>query len=175
MSKYIIQLNISSVTYILNMKIEWSIPKKAVLVSGSSEGETELNAFDNALLKAGLGNANLVKVSSIIPKDTVWLEKVPKYPVGMIIPVVYSSIVSSIKSEKISAAVGVGVDDEGKGFICEYSGITEEYKAVEKVRSMVVNGFNIRGWKLKKIIYKSAVYEIVDKPACAFAAVAFFK
>ena len=168
------QLNINRVTYYVNMKIGWSVPKKAVIVSGSSEGETELNAFDNALLKAGLGNANLVRVSSIVPRGTIWLEKVPKYPVGMIIPIVYGSIVSSIKSEEISAAVGIGVDDEGKGFICEYSGITEEYKAVEKVKSMVVNGFNIRGWKLEKIKYKSAVYKVGDKPACAMAAVAFF-
>ena len=35
--------------------------------AASAEGGTSLNAFDNALLAAGLGDINLVKVSSIMP------------------------------------------------------------------------------------------------------------
>ncbi|NMB16013.1 MAG: pyruvoyl-dependent arginine decarboxylase, partial [Firmicutes bacterium] len=42
-------------------------PEKFTLVAGGSEGPTGLNAFDNALLAAGLGNLNLVRVSSILP------------------------------------------------------------------------------------------------------------
>ncbi len=43
------------------------IPKKFSLVAGSAEGTSELNAFDNALLNAGIGNLNLIKVTSILP------------------------------------------------------------------------------------------------------------
>lgn len=37
------------------------------LVGGSGEGATRLNAFDAALLDAGVGNTNLIKLSSILP------------------------------------------------------------------------------------------------------------
>ena len=42
-------------------------PTKFFLVSGSSEGFTLLNAFDGALLASGVGDTNLVKMSSILP------------------------------------------------------------------------------------------------------------
>ena len=35
--------------------------------AGAAEGETELNAFDNALLAAQVGNLNLIRVSSVLP------------------------------------------------------------------------------------------------------------
>ena len=33
---------------------------------GHAEGRTPLNAFDSALLAAGIGNVNLLKISSIV-------------------------------------------------------------------------------------------------------------
>ena len=39
----------------------------AAATAGRAEGGTTLNAFDNALLAAGIGNINLIKVSSILP------------------------------------------------------------------------------------------------------------
>ena len=39
----------------------------AAATAGRAEGGTPLNAFDNALLAAGIGNINLIKVSSILP------------------------------------------------------------------------------------------------------------
>ena len=45
-------------------------PTLHAFVSGSSEGFTPLNAFDGALLDAGVGNTNLVKMSSIVPPAT---------------------------------------------------------------------------------------------------------
>ncbi|HBG22160.1 MAG TPA: pyruvoyl-dependent arginine decarboxylase, partial [Peptococcaceae bacterium] len=38
------------------------VPSKFNLVTGSGEGATPLNAFDAALLDAGIGNLNLVRV-----------------------------------------------------------------------------------------------------------------
>ena len=34
-----------------------------------AEGRTPLDAFDNALLAAGIGNVNLLKISSIVPPE----------------------------------------------------------------------------------------------------------
>ncbi len=37
------------------------VPKKYFVTAASAEGLSELNAFDNALLKAGIGNVNLLQ------------------------------------------------------------------------------------------------------------------
>ena len=42
-------------------------PCKFTLVAGNGEGGTPLNAFDAALIEAGIGNLNLLRVSSILP------------------------------------------------------------------------------------------------------------
>ena len=36
---------------------------RIAIVSGKDEGPTKLNAFDNALTDAGIGDVNLIKVS----------------------------------------------------------------------------------------------------------------
>ena len=46
----------------------------AAATAGHAEGGTTLNAFDNALLAAGIGNINLIKVSSILPPDVPVVE-----------------------------------------------------------------------------------------------------
>ena len=43
------------------------LPKQYFIVAGKGEGFTPLNAFDAALGDAGVGDLNLVKVSSIVP------------------------------------------------------------------------------------------------------------
>ena len=47
--------------------MSWINSKKSHYVAASAEGCTKLNAFDNALLKMGTGNVNLVKLSSVNP------------------------------------------------------------------------------------------------------------
>jgi len=54
-------------------------PKKFSLVAGVSEGKTRLTAFDKALLAAGIGNINLIKLSSILPPN-VSLPEISRYP-----------------------------------------------------------------------------------------------
>ena len=43
---------------------------RIAIVSGASEGPTELNAFDNALYEAEIGDVNLIKVSSMLEANT---------------------------------------------------------------------------------------------------------
>ena len=42
-------------------------PTKYFMAHGCAEGMSELNAFDAALMNAGVGNTNLVRMSSILP------------------------------------------------------------------------------------------------------------
>ena len=74
------------------------------LVSGVGSGNTELNAFDNALYNAGVGNYNLIKVSSILPpisKEEIVVGGVA----GGILPIAYGSKIEHEKGAQIVAAV----------------------------------------------------------------------
>ncbi|HOJ14407.1 MAG TPA: pyruvoyl-dependent arginine decarboxylase, partial [Deltaproteobacteria bacterium] len=68
-------------------------PTTYFMTSGSSEGFTKLNAFDGALMAAGIGNTNLVKMSSICPPHTTQVDSV-NLPHGALVPVAYASITS---------------------------------------------------------------------------------
>ena len=99
-----------------------SIPKHFFLVTGASEGYTPLNAFDGALLNAGIGNTNLRKLSSIIPPGATLIDPVP-IPAGIYLPVAYGSLHSNVPGEWIAAAVATAVpqDPSFPGIIMEYS------------------------------------------------------
>src|SRR5215813_4472944 len=83
----------------------WKPVTKAATTSGSAEGTTALNAFDNALLAAGIGNINLVKVSSILPPDAEVVE-LPRLRPGAIVPTAFAAITSEVPGEVVAAAVG---------------------------------------------------------------------
>lgn len=141
------------------------------LVKGSAEGHTPLNSFDNAILNAGIGNTNLVKMSSILPPSAEEINPV-KLPYGALIPIAYAAITNWEVGSMISAAVAVGIPEnpELPGLIMEYSSREPQEIVEKKVREMVSQGFVFRGFKLKEI--KSiSVHHIVEKTATAFAGV----
>lgn len=155
--------------------MSWTTPKKAIMLAASAEGGTKLNAFDNALLKMGIGNVNLVKLSSVIPSHIEWIEKVPEVPIGMLLPTVYAHIESDEPGTTISAALGVGISEGNEGgLIYEYSGYCTKEEATEMVRRMVEEGFRVRGWKLKEFRVAAAEITVKNKPAAVVAAVVMF-
>ncbi len=155
--------------------MSWTTPKKAIMLAASAEGGTKLNAFDNALLKMGIGNVNLVKLSSVIPSHIEWIEKVPEVPIGMLLPTVYAHIESDEPGTTISAALGVGISEGNQGgLIYEYSGYCTKDEATEMVRRMVEEGFRVRGWKLKEFKVAAAEITVRNKPAAVVAAVVMF-
>ena len=83
----------------------WTPVTKAATTSGSAEGETSLNAFDNALLAAGIGNINLVKVSSILPPEAEVVD-LPRLRPGAIVPTAFAAMTSEVPGEVVAAAVG---------------------------------------------------------------------
>ena len=121
----------------------------------------------------GIGNVNLVKLSSIIPAYIEWINELPKnIPVGMLLPTVYAHIESDEPGSTITAALGVGISEGNEGgLIYEYSGYCTKEEAEKMVHKMAEEGFKVRGWKLKE--FKAAVAEITvkDRPAAAIAAV----
>jgi arginine decarboxylase len=102
----------------------------AAATAGHAEGGTTLNAFDNALLAAGIGNINLIKVSSILPPEVPVID-LPKIKLGALIPTAYAAMTSETPGETVAAAVGYAVpDDPAKnGVIMEFHGVATRAEA----------------------------------------------
>ncbi|MBN2232319.1 MAG: arginine decarboxylase, pyruvoyl-dependent [Deltaproteobacteria bacterium] len=146
-------------------------PNIHFLVSGSSEGFTQLNSFDGALLDAGIGDTNLVKMSSIVPPGSRVVEPV-KLPAGALVPVAYASITSSLPGEMISAAVAAAYPDDPSlpGLIMEYSSRGHREEVEDIVRRMAAKGLEMRGRSAARIDSISVQHK-VESIGTAFAAV----
>lgn len=146
------------------------MPRKFSLVAACSEGRTELTAFDRALLKAGVGNVNLLKVSSILPPNARFSESLDIRP-GSLLPIAYGYMTSPRAGEMIAASVGIGISsEENYGVIMEFSGSCSKDEALERVADMVREAFEVRGLPLKNLMVKGVEHR-VEKIGCVFAAV----
>lgn len=145
------------------------LPKKYFLTAAAAEGETELTAFDGALLKARVGNTNLLKVSSILPPGCEY-EPGLIIPPGSLLPIAYGTIISTVPGEVISAAVAVGIKRNSFGIIMEYEGRCGGDESEAWVRKMVAEAFRIRNLELDEVKV-AATEHTVRRIGCAFAAV----
>lgn len=103
---------------------------KVAIVSGKAEGPTKLNSFDNALLEAGIGDVNLIKVSSMLEKDTE-IELLPKLKPGAMVNCVLATVSSNNRGDIISSAVAIAIGDN-LGCVVENSKINESPENVKK-------------------------------------------
>jgi arginine decarboxylase len=143
----------------------------AAATAGHAEGGTPLNAFDNALLAAGIGNVNLVKVSSILPPDVPVID-LPKLKPGALIPTAYAALTSEVPGQTLAAAVGYAVpDDPAKnGVIMEFHGQATREEAEQAIRAMLDEAFRVRGEPIREMSVL-AVEHTVERVGCALAAV----
>src|SRR5262245_23784309 len=142
------------------------------MTAGTAEGGTPLNAFDNALLTAGIGNVNLIKVSSIIPPEVDVVE-LPQIKPGALVPTAYAAMTSTTPGQIIAAAVGYAlpVDRTKPGVIMEFHDVTDRGTAEEAIREMLTEAFRVRGQAVRQV-QVGAVDRRVERAGCALAAVA---
>lgn len=148
-------------------------PTQFSLTSGAAEGRTRLNAFDKALLVAGVGDTNLIRVSSILPPAARQCEVGDlKLPKGGLVPLAYASIDGTTPGRMISAAVAVGVpeDENEAGVIMEFEDHAHLETVEAIVRQMVVDAFEYRNRKLREIL-SVGIQHKVEVCGAAFAAV----
>ena len=97
--------------------------ERIYITKGKGEGHTSKSAFDDALNDAGLGNLNLISVSSIIPPGSeIEIERtnMPQWPVGSFVHAVLG--ISNVrKGETTGIALGWAIAKEG-GVIMEQEG-----------------------------------------------------
>lgn len=145
-------------------------PNLFALTAGAGEGGTLLNAFDAALLDAGIGNLNLLRVSSILPPGAVYRGGL-SIPPGSLLPVAYGTIASDTPGDRIAAAVAMGRSTpEEFGVIMECSGHCSREEIEERIRAMVAEGFAVRGLPLTEVRV-AAIEWRVQKIGAVIAAV----
>ncbi len=145
------------------------MPNRYTLVAAAAEGKKELTAFDQALLKAGIGNVNLLRVSSILPPGAEYTPALA-VPPGSLVPIAYGSLVSEEKGSLIAAAVAVGVAAKDFGVIMEFAGYCRQREAEDRVREMVEEAFAYRGMKLQEIKVIGVEHRVIHC-GCVFAGV----
>ncbi|RJQ09229.1 MAG: arginine decarboxylase, pyruvoyl-dependent [Bacillota bacterium] len=147
------------------------VPDSYTLVAASAAGQTKLTAFDRALLDAGVGNLNLIRVSSVLPPGAAH-RPVLSLPPGALCPIAYGTIASSAPGVTIAAAVAVGIREGSFGMIMEFSGECRKEEAEIAVRAMVDEAFASRGLPLDEVKVRSTEITVPEgKAACAFAGV----
>jgi arginine decarboxylase len=153
-----------------------STPNIYKLVSGSGEGRMPLNAFDLALLNAGVGDTNLVRMSSIVPPGAQEVEEI-RLPKGGLIPIAYATISSTTPGETIAAAIAVGIpeDPSEPGVIMEFEDFKPLSYVEATVRQMVIDGFEYRNRKLKTVKSLGIEHTVVHTGSVFAAAVLWYR
>jgi arginine decarboxylase len=149
----------------------FTTPTTHFFTCGSSEGPTRPNAFDGALLAAGLGNVSLVRTGSILAPENRLVERHP-LPQGALVPAACAAITSDLPGEVISAGVAVAYPAEGgqASVVMEYSapGHKEDIEGI--VRRMAEEALRMRDLEVREI-RSISVQHRVRKIGTALAAV----
>jgi len=134
-----------------------------------------MNAFDDALLKSGISDFNIVKISSILPP---FCEQVTSFdlPKGSVLFTAYEHFLENSPGITISAAVSIAIPINRAlpGVIMEISGRYDQFTVDEMVNSMSKNAMKSRG--INAYVIKKESISMVTKVGynCVLAAVAIW-
>lgn len=144
---------------------------KIAIVSGKDEGPTKLNAFDNALSNAGIGDVNLIKVSSMLSGNAK-IQKLPKLKAGAMVNCVLSEVTSDNPGDVITAVIAVAIGEE-LGCIVETNGINEDTnELIDEAKQMVNYMMEKRDVEIKELIIEFST-TTVESIASAIASVVY--
>ncbi|MCL5959673.1 MAG: arginine decarboxylase, pyruvoyl-dependent [Chloroflexi bacterium] len=145
----------------------WEVPQEVWLTSGVGEGSTRLNAFDKALFCAGIGNLNLMKVTSILPAGAKVVDlrqngKQVDIPFGCLVPTVYTTIASDCPGQRIACGLVVAVPEDRSlnGVIFEVSLLGDAREAERILDGMAEEAAalrQMRGFKMIKAVSELTV------------------
>ena len=134
---------------------------KIAIVSGKSEGPTKLNAFDNALSDAGIGDVNLIKVSSMLAGNAK-ISELPKLKAGAMVNCVLSEITSDNPGDNITAVIAVAIGEE-LGCVVETTGIDKNPDdLIDEAKMMVEYMMDKRKVEIKDLIIKSSTTTVKE-------------
>ena len=152
-------------------KLKISDKMKIAIVSGKDEGPTKLNAFDNALSDAGIGDVNLIKVSSMLAGNAE-IEKLPKLKAGAMVNCVLSEITSDKNGDQITAVIAVAIGEE-LGCVVETTGTNKDTdELIDEAKMMVEYMMEKRDVEIKDLIIESST-AVVENTASVVASVIY--
>lgn len=135
----------------MRYKTNSSDKMKIAIVSGNDEGPTKLNAFDNALADAGIGDVNLIKVSSMLAGNAE-VSELPKLKAGAMVNCVLSEITSDNPGDEITAVIAVAIGEE-LGCVVETTGINKNSNdLIDEAKMMVEYMMQKRGAEITDLI-----------------------
>ena len=144
---------------------------KIAIVSGKDEGPTKLNAFDNALIDAGIGDVNLIKVSSMLAGNAEIVD-LPTLKAGSMVNCVLSGVTSDVRGEEITAVIALAIGEE-LGCVVETTGRDKNHDdLVEEAKFMVKYMMDKRGVEIRDLIVESST-ATVNNIASVIASVVY--
>jgi len=150
------------------------IPKEFFVTSGKALSDvSKLNAFDQALENAGIGQCNLVPVSSILPpkcKERKW----KKMAVGSITHVVMARMDGEERTT-IGAGIAWAWEKNKKyGVVAEAYGRMDQKALKETLEIKIKEMATVRKIELNEINFRIEVLKIpAGKYGCAVAALVY--
>ena len=143
---------------------------RIAIVSGKDEGPTKLNAFDNALSNAGIGDVNLIKVSSMLSGNTGICD-LPKLKAGAMVNCVLSEITSDNPGDEITAVVAIALGEE-LGCVVETSGINKNPNdLIREGEEMVRYMMEKRKVEIKDLIIEYSTTQVKSIASCVASVV----
>ncbi|HLC65031.1 MAG TPA: pyruvoyl-dependent arginine decarboxylase [Candidatus Nanoarchaeia archaeon] len=145
------------------------------LTYGKGTGKTELSAFDAALWDAGIGDFNLITLSSVIPPDSrVEIRKLPRgnQGIGNKLYVVLSKCFATSTGEEAYAGLGWVAKEDGSGVFMEECGRSEE-EVKQRIGDSLKSAISYRKGNFGSIDCLIEKIQCEDKPACAIVAAVY--
>lgn len=139
-------------------------PKRYCLVSGVGKDICKISSFDSALLDAGIGNYNLVKISSILPPESQSADSISAAD-GSVLYTAYIAETTT-DSEQISAAVAVAIPENRRSFgvIIKYALKGPKSEAEKEASWLAERAMKKRGIPVARI--ESIGAEIIGGDTC---------
>lgn len=150
------------------------VPTKFFTVRGSAVSKTsDLNAFDIALIKAGIGEQNLVSVSSVIPEGAC---RIPFKPLSM--GAVTQCVLAQMRGcegETIAAGIAYAFRKDGKGGYVAEGHIHGSADSLREILSWKMEEMaRIRNVEFGEIKFEAEELEIpMDHYGCCISALVF--
>ena len=150
------------------------LPRKFFVTSGKAVSKiSDLNAFDEALLNAGMGEQNLVSVSSVLPIGVMQV-RYRELPMGAITHCVLAQQRGG-EGEMIAAGIAYGFRQDGLGGYVAEGHIHGTKEALKEVLEWKMGEMaKLRGVRFKSLNYKIEEVSIpMDHYGACLAALAF--
>ena len=145
-------------------------PSKFKVVKGVGKSPYPLVAFDRALQNAGIGDYNLVKVSSILPANCKFTENIDM-PKGSILYAAYATTTISVgETSSVGVAVAKATSSEDNGVIFEHSSLDNPSETLKRMcisamenRERIIESINVCAQTIygEKNLYVSAIAAVV--------------